>query len=665
MRYLTPFFLLMSLVFLAGCAGLSGAAAVQRAFVPYASGGRVSFDATPLTIALGRVNDEDGLALDSGGDVDTVPVSAGSPLRDARRTGNGAALPAADGNAVADSYMQFEVDDSRLFAGHPTSRVALSVEYFDEGTDSFRIEYDRLPTPTGDGLFADGGRVAKTGSGAFRVATLALCDVNFANRTNGGDFRISDERDGAEIIRRVTVTPLPATDATVYVDAFGANPFDDQSDSEAIQAALDQTCSGSRILFTSGGGDPAYRGYLIDKTIFLSGAAAKHDMLYTSTLPFDHAVLSATAGLKGPVVQLYARSRVSDPGAIDNITLRAIDIDGNRAARQCFGADGVANGVDDNWGSWLPECEIGDSWCTAANLHLYGATDWEDAAQDYSARPERWSTGIVVEDVVSAGAECGTALGLAGAAAVIRGVRIDTAGDHVHAPGCAFTDPDGDAGGWSDGITFSGPGHRITGNTIVNPSDIGIVFFGGRDTLISDNTVQITAGNYGAFGGIAAHAWIYGDNAGLEIAGNTVTNAGSSACGGLHTGIDLGPHMWGGGCVGQALPAAVGNAGGCVPEPAPPGGALCGGGRCQVWNYAPPAAPIVLRDNQVTGAHINYLIEGVDGPVTATGNSSAAPQLSDWESARGCDGVSWGPLEFVAHHPSRPGWTDLRVHCER
>jgi parallel beta-helix repeat protein len=256
-------------------------------------------------------------------------------------------------------------------------------------------------------------------------------------------------------------------------------------------------------------------------------------------------------------------------------------------------------------------------------------------------------------------------LGLSGAAAVIRDVRIDIAGDHVHAPGCAYTDPDGDMGGWSDGITFAGPEHRISGNEIVNSSDIGIVFFGGRDTLINNNTVRVTAGNYGAFAGIAAHAWVFGNNSGLEITGNTVTSAGDSACGGLHTGIDLGPHMWGGGCVGQASPAAVGNAGVCGPEPVPPGGASCGGGPCQVWNYTLSAAPIVLRDNQVTGAHINYLIEGVDGPINAANNSSTTPQLSDWESARDCDGVSWGPLDFVAHHPSRPGWTDLRVHCER
>lgn len=665
MRSLNRMLLILSLALLAACTPSSSTVTIGRAFVPVIAGGGSSFIPTTLSIRLGQTNVEDGLALDDGGDVDTAVVSAGNPPQEARRTGNDAVLPSPDDNDIADSYMQFQVDDSRLFGGRPTAHVVVRIEYLDQGTDSFRVQYDALPSATSDGLFIDGGRVVKTGSNAFRTLTLALCDVNFTNRTNGGDFRIDDDRNGAETIRYVEVTLLPPGGATVYVDNFGADPFDDRPDSEAIQAALDRTCSGSRILFTSGAEDPTYRGYLIDRTLYLTGTTPKWDMVFTSSLPFDHAMLRATADLKGPVVHLYARSRVIDPGAIDNITLRAIDIHGNRVARRCFGADGAADGRDDNWGSWLPECDdIGDSWCTAANIQLNGAIDWDEAAQDYSARPERWSTGIVVEDMVSAAAECGSALGLSGAAGVIRNVRIDVAGDHVHAPGCAFTDNDGDVGGWSDGITFTGPGHLITGNTIINPSDIGIVFFGGRDTTISGNTVQITAGHYGAFAGIAAHGWIYGDNGGLVIADNVVTSEGDSTCGGLHAGIDLGPHMWGGGCMAWSHAGAVGNAGACVLEPEPPGGALCGGGACQVWNFAPSAAPIVLRNNQVTGAHINYLIEGIDGPIVATNNSSATPRLSDWETAtHGCDGLTWGPLHRVAHHPSLPGWEALRVHC--
>jgi hypothetical protein len=70
----------------------------------------------------------------------------------------------------------------------------------------------------------------------------------------------------------------------------------------------------------------------------------------------------------------------------------------------------------------------------------------------------------------------------------------------------------------------------------------------------------------------------------------------------------------------------------------------------------------------VSGAHINYLVEGLDivGELIDRDNISETPHRSDWGAAwTGCEGVVWGALDRVAHHPSLPGWTDLRVHCER
>jgi hypothetical protein len=79
-------------------------------------------------------------------------------------------------------------------------------------------------------------------------------------------------------------------------------------------------------------------------------------------------------------------------------------------------------------------------------------------------------------------------------------------------------------------------------------------------------------------------------------------------------------------------------------------------------------AKYLLADNRVRGAHINYLIEGTDflGEFIDRDNQSESPRLSDWGAARtGCEGVTWGALDKVAHHPSLDGWTDLLVHCER
>ena len=63
----------------------------------------------------------------------------------------------------------------------------------------------------------------------------------------------------------------------------------------------------------------------------------------------------------------------------------------------------------------------------------------------------------------------------------------------------------GTKGSWADGITSYGPGLNITNNTVINPSDVGIVFFGGKNTKIMGNIVQITQRNYGAFAGIGIH----------------------------------------------------------------------------------------------------------------------------------------------------------------
>jgi hypothetical protein len=615
-----------------------------------------------LAILLGATNDEQGISLDQGGDVDTLPAAEG------RTSGNGASLSAADGNTVPDAYFQFQVDDRRLFEGDPTSHVRVEVEYLDQGTDTFSIQYDAQPTVGSEGLFYGGGAVAKTGTGAFLTASFNLCNAYFANRNNGADFRISDDGNGAETIRSVRIVGLPSGPGTFNVDDFGADPFDDQPDSAAIQAVLDSTCSGDTVVFTSGVDTSGYQGYRIDKTLFLTGMSAKQDLTFTASDPSNHALLKATADLDGFVVRLFARSRFGNGGDVDDIDFGYIDVDGGRDVRTCMGSDNLINGIGDNWGSWLPECTVvGDPWCSPGNIAMDGVMNTGDASQDYQGDPAVWSTGIRVHDLVSRQAECGTALSLGGAAGTIENVTIDTAGDHVHAWGCSMTDDDGDYGAWSDGITLFGPAHQVVGNTIINPSDVGVAFFGGRDTVISNNTIRITTGNYGAFGGIAVHSWTFGDASGIQINGNTISSEGDSKCGGLHMGINLGPHMWGGACVRSSAWGAYGN-NTCSLEPPAPGNTPCTGDQCQVWSYLPPGATLTMKDNTVTGAQINYLIEGFDiqGTFIDENNLSQTPRLSDWQAARGgCDGLTWGALDKVAHHPSLPGYTDLRIHCER
>ena len=615
-----------------------------------------------LSIILGEINVSQGITLDQGGDVDTVAASVGDPATETRSSGNNTALSVADGNAIADSFLQFNVDDSRLSNGLPTAHVRLEVDYFDVGTDSFSIQYDALPAGGSNGLFAGGGAVAKTDSQTMKTAVFNLCDANFANRNNGADFRIDDNRNGAEFISAVRLIGLPSATATVNVDDFGANPFDDQPDSDAIQAVLDTVCSGDTIVFSSAGSDPTYQGYLIDKTLFLTGMSAKHDLTFKSSDPNDHALLQATADLRGYVLQLLARTRFSNAGDVDNINFGNIDVNGGRDIR-------VLAETGPNWGSWLPECLSGDPFCHPGGIGFYGGYDLGDPTQNYEAHPALWSTGITVHDVVISQIEAGSAFFFSGAAGIIQNVTIDTAGEHVHSAGCAMTDDDGDTLGWSDGITLLGPGHTVMNNTIINPSDVGIVFFGGKNTVISNNTVIITPGNYGAFAGIALHPWIIGDISGFEVNGNNVSSEGDVNCGGLHAGINIGTQMWGGGCVASSYLSAYGNNGECGTENILEEVALCQGGACKIWAYLPTGATLTMRDNTITGAHINYFVEGLAmfGLFIDENNTSQAPQLSDWGAARaGCYGISsWGAFDKVAHNPSLPGYTDLAIYCER
>jgi predicted amidohydrolase YtcJ len=169
----------------------------------------------PAEVVFDSDHTSNGLTLNSGGDMDTEIVTVGADQEQAFRTGNGLALPAEDGNTVEDWYMQFQVDDALIFAGSPTTLVHIAVEYLDEGTDEFNIQYDALSGGVdGSGRFKDSASFTKTGTGEFKTAVFTLDDAHFANRNNGADFRISDSADGPETIRRVTLTLiLPDTEA--------------------------------------------------------------------------------------------------------------------------------------------------------------------------------------------------------------------------------------------------------------------------------------------------------------------------------------------------------------------------------------------------------------------------------------------------------------------
>lgn len=219
-------YLLLVLIILSGCGGKGDETTNNTAnnnnevnenvgtVTDQESGGESETDPSPINTLTEEISirweqgvDEDELILDSGGDVDTEIVSVGEPAVEARRMGNGEVLPSIDGNEDEDHYMQFRIDDDVLFEGSPTTNVQIEVEYYDEGTGSFNIQYDALSGgPNRDGTFKESEPVDKADKGSFQTAVFMLEDAFFGNRNNGADFRITNWSGEALIVRSVAVT---------------------------------------------------------------------------------------------------------------------------------------------------------------------------------------------------------------------------------------------------------------------------------------------------------------------------------------------------------------------------------------------------------------------------------------------------------------------------
>lgn len=179
--------------------------------IPMATAKPVDAAHSSLSIILGVTNNSQGITLDENEDADTEIVQlCQSP--ELRQTGNGRPLPADPTNAIDDYYMQFKLDNEALFNGQPTNSIRLDIEYCDQGTDNFSVQYDGISGgPFGNGTFVETNPWQKSNTQRILTASFELKDVNFGDRDNGADFRIADMGDGAEAIFGITITLLDAT----------------------------------------------------------------------------------------------------------------------------------------------------------------------------------------------------------------------------------------------------------------------------------------------------------------------------------------------------------------------------------------------------------------------------------------------------------------------
>ncbi|RKP53242.1 S-layer protein [Cohnella endophytica] len=126
-----------------------------------------------------------------------VPVERGISPR-AGDNGNGLQTGTLGGKtywltnrAQGTSYLYMNVDDGYLY-DNSDKDVYVTVEYYDQGSGSFALQYDAESAP-----FKDSSLFTYKNTGLWKSHTFKLSDAKFANRTNGGDFRIAVEGAGS------------------------------------------------------------------------------------------------------------------------------------------------------------------------------------------------------------------------------------------------------------------------------------------------------------------------------------------------------------------------------------------------------------------------------------------------------------------------------------
>jgi hypothetical protein len=140
-----------------------------------------------VSVTLGQQNQSSGLyqvEADSPGDGATQPVTVGG-------LSGREAVPTVPPHPN-DLNIYFNIDDNIAFAGNYTATFTL--EYYDQGTGSFRVQYDSTNPQGGDlnGAYTPGPPVQETNTNTWKTFTFTVPDALFANRENNStDFRIA------------------------------------------------------------------------------------------------------------------------------------------------------------------------------------------------------------------------------------------------------------------------------------------------------------------------------------------------------------------------------------------------------------------------------------------------------------------------------------------
>ena len=150
-----------------------------------------------VNVTLQATNDSHGLTQFESADGATVAAEAGGkPCRAVAPT------------AYAGQYVYFQINDSFKWADRML--VDVGVEYFDQGSGSFNIEYDGSdPSAPFNGAYTASKTTVTLGNtGQWKTAKFRLTGSKFVNSENGGaDFRIAVQAPGLRF-HQITVTRL-------------------------------------------------------------------------------------------------------------------------------------------------------------------------------------------------------------------------------------------------------------------------------------------------------------------------------------------------------------------------------------------------------------------------------------------------------------------------
>jgi PKD repeat protein len=149
---------------------------------------------------------------------------------------------AASDTAPPSYYIYFDVNNDFVYAN--TTKIWIQVEYFDEGFDTFTLEYDSS-NPLGgpfEGAYTTSDTVSLTNTKQWKIHTFYLPDAYFSERQNfGSDFRLFNNKDGINYFNRIWVykndpdrfpPPTPTADfmsSTTRIEPFDTVEFVDLS----------------------------------------------------------------------------------------------------------------------------------------------------------------------------------------------------------------------------------------------------------------------------------------------------------------------------------------------------------------------------------------------------------------------------------------------------